>query len=61
MRVALGRLNPSIFLSGPHVDTVHPWPMSLISAIYGSDDEEEIENLLYTIVNVSGLFWSRGL
>ncbi|KAF8609668.1 hypothetical protein BDV93DRAFT_431879 [Ceratobasidium sp. AG-I] len=36
---------------GPHVDTIHPWPMSLISAIYGSDDNEEIENLLYTIVN----------
>ncbi|KAG9128121.1 hypothetical protein FRC07_004737 [Ceratobasidium sp. 392] len=36
---------------GPHVDTVHPWPMSLISAIYGSDDDKEIENLLYTIVN----------
>lgn len=27
--------------------------MSLISAIYGSDDNKEIENLLYTIVNVS--------
>ncbi|CUA76677.1 Meiotically up-regulated gene 157 protein [Schizosaccharomyces pombe 972h-] [Rhizoctonia solani] len=36
---------------GPHVDTIHPWPMSLISAIYGSDDNNEIENLLYTIVN----------
>ncbi|ELU43062.1 DUF1237 domain-containing protein [Rhizoctonia solani AG-1 IA] len=36
---------------GPHVDTVHPWPMSLISAIYGSDDNNEIEALLYTIVN----------
>ncbi|CAE6420959.1 unnamed protein product [Rhizoctonia solani] len=36
---------------GPHVDTIHPWPMSLISAIYGSDDDHEIENLLYTIVN----------
>ncbi|CAE6488470.1 unnamed protein product [Rhizoctonia solani] len=36
---------------GPHVDTVHPWPMSLISAIYGSDNNAEIENLLYTIVN----------
>ncbi|KAJ1311495.1 hypothetical protein OPQ81_009982 [Rhizoctonia solani] len=36
---------------GPHVDTVHPWPMSLISAIYGSDNDNEIENLLYTIVN----------
>ncbi|CAE6462197.1 unnamed protein product [Rhizoctonia solani] len=39
------------YLGGPHVDTVHPWPMSLISAIYGSDDDNEIENLLYTIVN----------
>ncbi|KAF8680217.1 Metal-independent alpha-mannosidase [Rhizoctonia solani] len=37
--------------TGPHVDTVHPWPMSLISAIYGSDDNNEIEALLYTIVN----------
>jgi len=36
---------------GPHVDTVHPWPMSLISAIYGSNDNEEIKALLYTIVN----------
>ncbi|QRV76748.1 glycoside hydrolase family 125 protein [Ceratobasidium sp. AG-Ba] len=43
---------PTFFgTGGPHVDTIHPWPMSLISAIYGSDDDKEIENLLYTIVN----------
>ncbi|KAG8743921.1 hypothetical protein FRC10_011107 [Ceratobasidium sp. 414] len=57
-KMILSRMNPyyaegkTFFgTGGPHVDTVHPWPMSLISAIYGSDDNEEIEKLLYTIVN----------
>ncbi|KAG8701788.1 hypothetical protein FRC09_005132 [Ceratobasidium sp. 395] len=57
-KTILSRLNPyyaegkTFFgTGGPHVDTVHPWPMSLISAIYGSDDDKEIEKLLYTIVN----------
>ena len=40
-------------IGGPHVSPVDPWPMSLISAIFGSDDDKEILELLYTIVNVS--------
>ncbi|KAJ7023625.1 Six-hairpin glycosidase-like protein [Mycena alexandri] len=36
---------------GPHVDAWHPWPMSQISAIYGTDDDEEILNRLYLIAN----------
>lgn len=40
------------FLSGPHVDNFHPWPMSLISSIYGTDDDQEILQYLYTIANV---------
>ena len=39
--------------SGPHVDAWNPWPMSHISAIYGTDDDNEILNSLYTIANVS--------
>ncbi|KAK7056062.1 Six-hairpin glycosidase-like protein [Favolaschia claudopus] len=36
---------------GPHVDAWHPWPMSQISAIYGTDDDKEILQRLYTIAN----------
>ncbi|KAJ7731770.1 Six-hairpin glycosidase-like protein [Mycena metata] len=36
---------------GPHVDAWHPWPMSQISAIYGTDNDEEILNRLYLIAN----------
>jgi len=36
---------------GPHVDPWHPWPMSQISAIFGTDDDNEILKSLYTIVN----------
>ncbi|KAJ7026363.1 Six-hairpin glycosidase-like protein [Mycena alexandri] len=38
-------------LHGPHVDAWHPWPMSQISAIYGTDNDEEILNRLYLIAN----------
>ncbi|KNZ74441.1 Meiotically up-regulated gene 157 protein [Termitomyces sp. J132] len=38
-------------IGGPHVDPWHPWPMSQISAIFGSDDDEEILKSLYTIAN----------
>lgn len=41
------------FTSGPHVDAYHPWPMSQISAIYGTDNDSEILNSLYLIANVS--------
>ncbi|KAJ7183827.1 Six-hairpin glycosidase-like protein [Mycena filopes] len=36
---------------GPHVDAWHPWPMSQISAIYGTDDDAEILQRLYLIAN----------
>ncbi|KAJ6576272.1 Six-hairpin glycosidase-like protein [Mycena sp. CBHHK59/15] len=36
---------------GPHVDTWHPWPMSQISAIFGTDDDAEILRSLYLIAN----------
>jgi len=43
---------PTFFgVGGPHVGLVDPWPMSLISAIYGSDNDTEINQLLYTIAN----------
>ncbi|PFH52869.1 glycoside hydrolase family 125 protein [Amanita thiersii Skay4041] len=38
-------------VGGPHVDPLHPWPMSHISAIFGTDDDNEILTSLYTIVN----------
>jgi len=38
-------------VGGPHVDNFHPWPMSLISSIYGTDDDQEILQYLYTIAN----------
>ncbi|KAL0580537.1 hypothetical protein V5O48_001441 [Marasmius crinis-equi] len=38
-------------VGGPHVDPWHPWPMSQISAIFGTDTDEEILNSLYLIVN----------
>ncbi|KAJ7724361.1 Six-hairpin glycosidase-like protein [Mycena metata] len=40
---------------GPHVDAWHPWPMSQISAIFGTDDDDEILNRLYLIANNTGL------
>ncbi|KAG9219148.1 hypothetical protein CCMSSC00406_0001558 [Pleurotus cornucopiae] len=36
---------------GPHVDPWHPWPMSQISAIFGTDDDAEILNSLFIIAN----------
>ncbi|KAK7049687.1 hypothetical protein VNI00_005718 [Paramarasmius palmivorus] len=43
-------------VGGPHVDPWHPWAMSHISNIFGSDSDEEILDSLYTIVNhTSGL------
>ncbi|KAJ7846793.1 Six-hairpin glycosidase-like protein [Mycena leptocephala] len=36
---------------GPHVDAWHPWPMSQISAIFGTDDDAEIVQRLYLIAN----------
>ncbi|KAF9469076.1 Six-hairpin glycosidase-like protein [Collybia nuda] len=38
-------------IGGPHVDPWHPWPMSQISAIFGTDDDTEIMKALYTIAN----------
>ena len=38
---------------GPHVDAWHPWLMSQISAIFGTDDDEEIHQSLYLIANVN--------
>ncbi|GJJ07348.1 hypothetical protein Clacol_001549 [Clathrus columnatus] len=38
-------------IGGPHVDVYHPWPMSLVSSIFGTDDDQEILTALYTIAN----------
>jgi len=38
-------------VGGPHIDVLHPWPMSHISAIFGTDDDAEILKSLYLIVN----------
>ncbi|KAF8639878.1 hypothetical protein AX17_001132 [Amanita inopinata Kibby_2008] len=38
-------------IGGPHIDVLHPWPMSHISAIFGTDDDSEILTSLYMIVN----------
>ncbi|KAF7329400.1 hypothetical protein MKEN_00201600 [Mycena kentingensis (nom. inval.)] len=38
-------------IGGPHVDAWHPWPMSQISAIFGTDDDGEILERLYLIAN----------
>uniref|UniRef100_A0A8H7XWY9 Glycoside hydrolase family 125 protein n=1 Tax=Psilocybe cubensis TaxID=181762 RepID=A0A8H7XWY9_PSICU len=38
-------------IGGPHVDAWHPWPMSHISAIFGTDDDAEILQHLYLIAN----------
>jgi len=43
---------PTFFgIGGPHVDDVHPWPMSLITSIFGTDDDATITKDLYTIAN----------
>ncbi|KAJ3790552.1 Six-hairpin glycosidase-like protein [Lentinula aff. detonsa] len=38
-------------IGGPHIDAWNPWPMSQISAIFGTDVDEEILESLYLIVN----------
>jgi len=38
-------------VGGPHIDVLHPWPMSHISAIFGTDNDAEILTSLYLIVN----------
>jgi len=38
-------------IGGPHIDPWHPWPMSQISAIFGTDDDNEILQSLYLIAN----------
>ncbi|EIM88208.1 uncharacterized protein STEHIDRAFT_95225 [Stereum hirsutum FP-91666 SS1] len=57
-KVLLSRQNPyyaagSNFsgIGGPHVNAYSPWPMSQISAIFGTDDDDEITNSLYLIAN----------
>ncbi|KAI0320258.1 Six-hairpin glycosidase-like protein [Amylostereum chailletii] len=57
-KVLLSRQNPYFAagknfsgVGGPHVDVFHPWPMSQISAIFGTDDDDEIVNRLYLIAN----------
>lgn len=43
-------------IGGPHANATHPWPMSQISAIFGTDDDDEITERLRLIVeNTSGL------
>ncbi|KAH8827769.1 Six-hairpin glycosidase-like protein [Flagelloscypha sp. PMI_526] len=60
-KVVLSRQNPYYAegaswkgVGGPHVDPWHPWPMASISAIFGSDDDEEILDLLYRVANNTG-------
>ncbi|KAF8120930.1 Six-hairpin glycosidase-like protein [Mycena galopus ATCC 62051] len=38
-------------IGGPHIDIWHPWPMSQISAIFGTDDDDEILNRVYLVAN----------
>ncbi|KAF8137731.1 Six-hairpin glycosidase-like protein [Mycena galopus ATCC 62051] len=38
-------------IGGPHVDAWNPWPMSQITAIFGTDDDNEILESLYLIAN----------
>ncbi|KAJ3543095.1 hypothetical protein NM208_g3760 [Fusarium decemcellulare] len=43
-------------IGGPHVNATYPWPMSQVSAIYGTDDDKEIAQRLKLIMeNTSGL------
>ncbi|KYK58515.1 DUF1237 domain protein [Drechmeria coniospora] len=43
-------------VGGPHVSPDSPWPMSHISAIFGTDDDDEIkERLAMILENTSGL------
>jgi len=38
-------------IGGPHEEAWMPWPMSRVSAIFGTDDDDEILNSLYLIAN----------
>ncbi|KAF9483987.1 hypothetical protein BDN70DRAFT_798797 [Pholiota conissans] len=38
-------------IGGPHVDPWNPWPMAHISAIFGTDNDQEIMQHLYLITN----------
>ncbi|KAM0738877.1 hypothetical protein ACQRIT_006614 [Beauveria bassiana] len=59
----LSRMNPYYAegkrfkgVGGPHVNATYPWPMSQISAIFGTDDDGEIaERLALILENTSGL------
>ncbi|KAL1680677.1 Six-hairpin glycosidase-like protein [Schizophyllum commune] len=58
--VLLSRLNPYYAegqnfsgVGGPHVNPYAPWPMSQVSAIYGTDDDSEILTRLHTIMNTT--------
>ncbi|KAM3463839.1 hypothetical protein MY5147_009618 [Beauveria neobassiana] len=59
----LSRMNPYYAegkrfkgVGGPHVNATYPWPMSQISAIFGTDDDGEIaERLALIMENTSGL------
>ncbi|PNP46590.1 hypothetical protein TGAMA5MH_02048 [Trichoderma gamsii] len=43
-------------IGGPHVNATYPWPMSHISGIFGTDDDNEIKQRLAIILeNTSGL------
>ncbi|KAJ6789133.1 hypothetical protein PWT90_01525 [Aphanocladium album] len=59
----LSRMNPYYAeganfkgVGGPHVNATYPWPMSQVSAIFGTDDDDEIKERLALIMeNTSGL------
>ncbi|KAM3443976.1 hypothetical protein NHJ13734_001700 [Beauveria thailandica] len=59
----LSRMNPYYAegkkfkgVGGPHVNATYPWPMSQVSAIFGTDDDGEIaERLALIVENTSGL------
>ncbi|KAK6856583.1 hypothetical protein PG995_006770 [Apiospora arundinis] len=61
--VLYSRLNPYYAegasfsgIGGPHVNATYPWPMSQVSAIYGTDDDAEIARRLDVILkNTAGL------
>ncbi|KAL2208002.1 hypothetical protein CC79DRAFT_1333817 [Sarocladium strictum] len=38
-------------IGGPHANATHPWPMSQVSGIYGTDDDDEIKERLAMILN----------
>ncbi|KAM0496260.1 hypothetical protein ACHAP8_007521 [Fusarium lateritium] len=43
-------------IGGPHANATNPWPMAHVSAIYGTDDDDEItERLQIILENTSGL------